>query len=314
MNEHLLKCPKSAKAVFVACLGLWAMNASGQGGVGIFGNTYVGSGGQLHTAAYTLYFEGGLSTERNLPKGVISFDTTAQYSNAGTGKFTDGYVRAYKTGVFVFPVGAGDIYAPITVNLANTSVVDAAYNHEAFNAAAFNPLAIEALYTTGYWDVLGNNNGTVTLSWEEATGLATLADAVDELTIAGWNGTSWVVIPSAADEASTLTSGTISTSAAVDFNSYSAFTFAKLFEEETTGLQETFRPQTYLMLKDNVFTLESAQNVAEVTLYDLNGKQLGTYTVNADTYSTAFKHHKTVYLAKVTLTDGRVLSHKLMHQ
>lgn len=314
MNEHLLKCPQNVKTVFAACLGLWAINASGQGGIAVFGNTHIAAGGQLHTSAYTLYLEGGLSTERNSPKGVVSFDTAAQYSNAGTGKFTDGYVRAYKTGSFTFPVGSGNIYAPITVNLDNTNAVDAAYNHEGFNATAFDPLAIETLYATGYWDVLGNNSGTVTLAWEESSGLGTLADAVDQITIAGWNGTNWVVIASAATEAGTLASGTISTAAAVDFNTYSAFTFAKLYEEEITGLPDTFKPQTYLILKDNVFTLQSGQNVAQVTLYDLTGRQLGTYDVNAETYTAAFNHPKTVYLAKVTLTDGHVLSRKLMHQ
>lgn len=316
MNENALQHRKKAGAVFAACLGLWAAEATAQSGVAVFGNTHIGPGSELHVKDYTLTFQGGLTTQKTTPAGFVSFSSGAAHSNASSAAFADGFVRSYRTGLFTFPVGANGLYAPVTVTAANDTALDVAYNQASFNPENFTPTDITAVSETEYWDVLGANSGTVALSWQAVSALGTLAEATDELVIAGWNGTNWVSIPATLSEGATLTSGTLTTNTSVDFAVYSAFTFAKKYEEEgpISGIHENIAAKTYMSLQNGQFTLSANTGVQQVQLFDLTGKQVASYSVKGQSYQAGFVHAQGIYIAKAQLDNGNTVTRKLLNR
>lgn len=93
--------------------------------------------------------------------------------------------------------------------------------------------AVDVVSTVEYWDIDGSNATPVTLTWDAGSSIGTLTgNQLNKLTIVGWDGTQWVAIPSVVDinsvlgGASDLTAGSISTTAAIIPNSYTAYTLA----------------------------------------------------------------------------------------
>lgn len=167
--------------------------------------------------------------------GVLIFASGASASGASATHFLDGYARTLSTSQFVFPVGQAGVYAPLAaIPTANTGVDAAYYSANPTTLGAAIDPTITAISSTEYWNVLSSSaDATISLSWRATSDVTTLTSSVlADLTIAGWNGTAWVQIPSTVDAtsflgaASTLTDGSISTDASVDLNTFSAFTLA----------------------------------------------------------------------------------------
>lgn len=167
--------------------------------------------------------------------GRVIFDTAISANNAANTNYLDGYVRTLGTTAFIMPIGQSGVYAPAKVIPTTTDGVDGAYysSNPSTIGAALNA-AITTLSAVEYWDINGAiADATISLSWSASSNVTTLTGSdLSNLTIAGWNGSQWTEIPSTLDvtsflgTASTLTSGSITSTAAVDLNTYHYFTLA----------------------------------------------------------------------------------------
>lgn len=314
MNEKLLHRRQKGTLFFASFLGLLAAPSFAQNGVTFFGNTHVGPGTELHVKSYALNFTGIATTQRETPIGLVSLSNDVTLGSAlGTG-YVNGYVRSYNAGTVVFPVGSATAYNPITVTPATTAALDVAYNSSTFNATAFDVLALDALSATGYWDVLGSNSGTVTLSWQAATNISALTTDVTTLTIAGWNGTNWVAIAGTPGTGATTDTGSLVTNVPVDFAVYSAFTFAKIHEEPVAGIATPNTSKTFMQLQNGQFELSSLQQVQQVDVFDITGKLVQSYRIGATAYQNDFAHATGIYIAKAILQNGKTVTRKLLNR
>ena len=167
--------------------------------------------------------------------GRITFASGISTNNATNTNYLDGYVRTLGTTAFIMPIGQSGVYAPAIVVPTTSNGVDGAYYHANPSSigAALNS-AITTISAVEYWDINGSiADATISLSWSASSNVTSITGSdLSNLTIVGWNGTEWAEIPSTLDttsflgSASTLTSGSITSTAAVDLNSYHYFTLA----------------------------------------------------------------------------------------
>jgi hypothetical protein len=248
------------KAVmFIALLLLVHLARAQQGGQG---NTTIFGGGQMTFFANYNFNTGGsgaqpgvILTERATGNfGILNFSgANLVATNASDAGYVDGYVRKYGTGQFIFPVGDnahlgqfaasadGTMGAYFFANptTAVTTNLFTGGNYPALPVGGPFPTTtmsaqLTAVSTVEYWDIDGANPTPITLTWDATSDLANLLTngALPYLTIAGWNGTQWVKIPSVFDEESILggfsdiTAGSITTTAPIVPNTYTAYTLA----------------------------------------------------------------------------------------
>lgn len=263
------------------------------------GNATVFGGAEMSFFGHLTFLTGGLRvppgvilTERasgNL--GVVNFvGDGITVSGASNIRHVDGYVRKYGAGRFVFPVGdnghvgpfaaqaSGTMGAYFYVNpsVAITSDVFTGRDYPALPsggpfAVAARQGHIRAVSNVEYWDIDGASPTTITLTWSAQSNLTTLVNGdLSAVTIVGWNGGKWENIPSQLDvtsvlgSASTLSSGSVTTRAAIIPNKYTAYTLA--------GLVPDLVPR--ITVTPNVFR---GTNRLEVLVAVLEvGKELGT--------------------------------------
>lgn len=90
-----------------------------------------------------------------------------------------------------------------------------------------------------YWDVNGSVLTRLSLSWNDKSDIKRLTNGgVKNLTIVGWNGNEWEIIPSTVDVMSLfgvgsgINLGSITTNDEIDLNAYSVFTLAGLIPDK----------------------------------------------------------------------------------
>ena len=227
------------------------------------GNTTIFGGAQMTFFGSHDFVTGGggaqagvILTERAAGNfGILNFSganlTSTGASDAG---YVDGYVRKYGTGQFIFPVGdngfLGQFAAPgdstmgayfhVNPATAITSNLFTGGNYPALPTGGPFPIGmttrgrgIKAVSNVEYWDIDGAKATPITLTWDAGSNVATLTGSIlASLTIVGWNGSDWVRIPSTVDVtsvlggASSVTGGSITTTASVVPNTYLAYTLA----------------------------------------------------------------------------------------
>ncbi|WP_051664215.1 T9SS type A sorting domain-containing protein [Dyadobacter crusticola] len=237
----------------------WAARAQ----EGSQGNTTIFGGAQMTFFSNHNFATGGggaqpgvILTERAAGNfGVLNFAGANLVStNASDAGYVDGYVRKYGTGQFIFPVGdngnlgqfaaSGDgtmgAYFHSDPNTATTSNLFTGSDYTAlpsggpFATSSMGP-NVDVVSTVEYWDIDGSSATPLTLTWDAGSAIEALTSSqLNKLTIVGWNGTQWVAIDSKMDTTSVLggtselTAGSITTTAAIVPNTYTAYTFAAL--------------------------------------------------------------------------------------
>lgn len=168
--------------------------------------------------------------------GRLIFGPSVSWSGASFNHYVDGYASSLGNSSFIFPVGDDSVYAPVKIGAANTSVVyNCAYN--LINPSSIGPIdgsTINLLSNVGYWNLYSSSSAKLSLSWDSYVNLAALLPglSINDITIAGFNGTHWEQIPSTVDvtdflgNVSSLTLGSISSDFPVNFVTYSSFTLA----------------------------------------------------------------------------------------
>ena len=248
---------------FLILLVLFAIWNPAKAQEGSQGNTTIFGGAQMTFFGNHDFVAGGsgaqpgvILTERAANNfGILNFAgdnlTSTGASDAG---YVDGYVRKYGLGRFIFPVGDnshlgqfaasadGTMGAYFFANpqTAVTSNLFTGGNYPALPNGGPFPIGmttrgpgIKAVSNVEYWDIDGTNATQITLTWDATSNVTTLTgNVLSSLTIVGWNGSDWVRIPSTVDATSvlggtsTITDGSITTTASIVPNTYVAYTLA----------------------------------------------------------------------------------------
>ena len=225
-----------------------------------FGNTYIFNNGEMGVVDIQHNFLNGgsgiqpgiVGTDRTTTQGFMSFVGTASWTGASDTAFVDGYVKTYMTSAFTFPIGDNAKYRPAaiaTASLANP--VNAAYYGVSATTAITSSLrggnepvlpasgpfntslmgaGVLSVDNVEYWDINGAAATKITLTWDATSAVSSLSS----VGILGWNGTQWVAIASTVDAtsllggSSSLTSGSITTNAALVPNTYEIYTLGSV--------------------------------------------------------------------------------------
>ncbi|PSL31537.1 T9SS type A sorting domain-containing protein [Dyadobacter jiangsuensis] len=250
---------KTGTAVLTVAAIICGTVAHGQEGSS--GNTTIFNGAEMTFFGNHDFTTGGggtqpgvINTIRTAPFGILNFAASATTSTGGDdANYVDGYVRKFGTSPFIFPVGDNAHFGPfgaqgdgtmgayyfVDPTSAVTSMLPSG-NYPVLPASGPFPSAtfeeaLDAVSTIEYWDIDGSNATPVTLTWDAASAINALTTSqLNKLTIAGWNGTQWVAIPSKVDATSILggtsdlTAGSITTTGSLAPDTYVAYTFASL--------------------------------------------------------------------------------------
>ncbi len=181
-------------------------------------------------------------TDRSTVDSYFAFAGESRWSRATSYGYVDGKIRNITKTDFVYPVGHDGEYRPMATLGAKDVIVDFTYSDPNEISAKANLNEIVRLSDTEYWSVSGSGEAQVTLTWEIKSHLADMVDELDELTIAAFDGESWVAIPATVDISmldtdisvpvysgarSTVSQGSITSDQPVDLAIYSYFAIAK---------------------------------------------------------------------------------------
>ena len=169
----------------------------------------------------------------------VHFMDGATFSGASKDSHIKGHVKKTGSGAFTFPIGDGSNYFPIGIEGASsgtafqvayvslTSNSGSAYfpDGTAFQTSAYES-SIAEIHSREYWDVKGDAFATITLYWNPENQLSDLITDINKLTVAGWNGSTWVNLGQNSLTGN-ISSGSIQTDSWVP-DDYQAFTFARL--------------------------------------------------------------------------------------
>jgi|GEM_PF-1553939 len=175
------------------------------------------------------------TTKTDASHGVLSFAPAALWSGASSDHYTEGYVRHYGSGNFLYPIGDAGIYAPLAATSGATRIDAAYFRSPASAVGSALDATVLGVSAVEFWKVIGlpASSAKITLTWRADSNIASLTGSdLNKLTIAGWNGTKWVEIISVTDAnsilggTSTLLSGSITTISDINLDTYSTFTLA----------------------------------------------------------------------------------------
>ncbi|MEP6674407.1 MAG: hypothetical protein ABJA78_04605 [Ferruginibacter sp.] len=174
-----------------------------------------------------------ISGSLNLTKGklvmssgkIISMELGTSVTGGSSTSFVDGKLE-WNTGAttgFIFPVGKGNNYRPVTVTPAAATA--SVYNAEYFSAP-YSTLTVTAPLTsvsnTEYWDVSKSSGASATISLSLNGTAIPAATGTDEIVVAHFESGSWVSV-----NGTSITPGTATTGTAVSsvLSTFSPFTF-----------------------------------------------------------------------------------------
>jgi CHU_C Type IX secretion signal domain len=180
--------------------------------------------------------KGIISTPRNTPSVNWTFGDTATYLGASDTRHIYGYASKIGLDSFAFPIGDGQKLRKAAVSQTNTRA--------GFRAAYFkgNPstatLPFSAPFPTSqlgtgllgvsdfeYWDVAGQSDTRITLTWNAQSQLVTLTqNDISRLVVAGWDGTQWVSLGTTNTVGDLVADGSVTSNLVMPDN-YKAFTF-----------------------------------------------------------------------------------------
>ncbi|REA60955.1 hypothetical protein DSL64_13755 [Dyadobacter luteus] len=257
---------------------------------GSWGNTFVHNSGNATLFGAHTFVAGGAGTQpgiiktaRTTPIGIVSFGPAATHSGANDAGHIDGYVGKYGTTAFTFPIGNGTKMRPVSISAPTSGDFKAAYWLENPNAATLPagapfPVAnlgtgVTAVSNVEYWDIDGPSAVDLTLTWDAASNVNTLAGGnLSNLAIVGYNATTskWESLGGTATGTLTGTGSVVATGVTPD--NYVAFTFGSVTAEPTTP---DLRP--YLVLLNVDFTLPTTARSFTVRVRNM---RVGTIATN----------------------------------
>lgn len=221
-----------------------------------------------------------LQTTPETMMNIVQFENGATCINASHKSHVDGFVSKTGNTSFMFPVGNGGFYRPVSIS-APSAVTDCFAARYLYanpdNAGYIRTQKVPALAHVSdkeYWVVNrtnGTSNGKLTLSWDVSKTSAPVPDNLNALVVARWDGGKWVNegnISTTGDR----TAGTIT----ANVTGYGVFTLA------TMGVNMP------VVANDTISTYEntdvSATVLANDSVFDGTALSLTTFSINGKTY------------------------------
>ncbi len=171
-----------------------------------------------------LLFSGIVNTTTT---NILAMGTSAGSSSGSQSSFVSGPMQKSGNATFTFPIGKGQEWRRLRVsNFSATAVFRAEYFDTPYSTSTPVTTPLTDVSEIEFWqlDRISGGNANVSLFWENV-GYSYINDCSD-LTIAKWNGTSWIETAATSVSGSTCTgsgTGTITTNARV--TTFSPFTF-----------------------------------------------------------------------------------------
>lgn len=195
----------------------------------------------LHVTNNTNFIAGDFTSPRTQTDIYYNFIREAFYVGDSDASKIDGYATLTDQQSFAFPVGDAAQLRPLILNSEgnNTLAKCAYFREDPNNPSAFPPFdtavrprTIGGISTVEFWRLEGNVPSTITLNWNDRSGLGSLATDVSQVTIMGWNkaANSWLSLGNVA-VGGNLTMGFISSGTFVP-DEYEIITFGSLAEPE----------------------------------------------------------------------------------
>jgi hypothetical protein len=287
------------------------------------GDLHIGDYSALYVAAETFDFGSGtVTTSRTKSNyGVLSMSDRSSWAGSSETYFVDGYVRTHSTKAFILPVGQAGIYAPIEVTPSTSEGVDAAYFRSAANSiGTVFEKSISSISSVEYWDINSTGaNANISLSWSSSSAISDLtSSSLSDLTIIGWNGSKWLVVPSIVDKysirgESSLVSGSISSNAEVDLSTFSAFSLGALLKTTTPEIiQKQIEYITYI--NKNQFYIDASSRITAIEIYDITGNKVIHQKVGAQySYNMPFQYEESIYIAMIRFEEGVLKTKKIIN-
>ena len=253
--------------------------------------------------------------------GRIILGSTSSFSTDGTApKFVTGYAETRNTTETLLAIGAGTTYAPIKVTSSAGTGVHGAY----INAAPLTTyaggldLSVTAVANTEYWMIKGAD-AIVTLSWRASSALSSYP--YPDVTIVGYKNGKWEAIPSAIDATSEFSgtsalnaTGSVTSSSTVALSTYDALAIGR--KTVLLGNDNFNTNFTSTTLNDKVLKVNSKVTIDEVKVFDMTGRLVLNVAAenNAISFAADFNHAVGVYIVKVKLTNGQIITSKLINK
>lgn len=177
---------------------------------GSFGNAHIPAGGFMSIFANHTFVNGGtgflpgiIETNRVGVPGFINFTSTGSWTGASDDAHVDGYVRTFSSGSFVFPTGNGERLRMIGISGSENATAVFIDEDPAIATGTMDigNIDLESVSNREYWILTGEEATTVTLTWDQLTNVEDLVTGdINRLTIVGWTGSSWEIIPTSINE------------------------------------------------------------------------------------------------------------------
>jgi len=264
---------------------------------GSFGNAFVPSGSFVSIFANHTFVNGGtglmpgtIETDRGNSPGVVNFTNTASWSGADDAAHVNGFVRTFSSTPFVFPVGSGERLRMIGISGSENAT--AAFVEEdpavSIGTMDLNNADLDAVSNREYWILEGGNETTITLTWDQLSNVEDLVGGdINKLTIVGWDGDSWEIIPTSvnasmlANNSTNTLNDAVSTSFSVGSmtsdnvitpNNFTLITLGSLATPRSSAVEDgeiSVFPNPALLAEDTYISYNLKKgNLGKIEVYD----------------------------------------------
>jgi len=259
-----------------------------------------------HEADFTKGIVTALQTTPETAMNMVQFEIGATSINASDNSFVDGFVSKLGNNTFTFPIGNGGFYRPAGISApANaTDAFVARYIYSNPDNAGYSrsqkTSTITQISNKEYWVInqtSGSSLGQVTLSWDVTKTSATVPSMLKGLSIARWDGTTWI------DEGNLLTTGDETTGTiTANVTGYGVFTLA-----QTNFVLPEFTKSSTKPIKNNdgTFSWSYTLSLFNNTPYAIDSIQV------KDNLDDVFKNKNCTYTITRIIATGNLKSNGL---
>ena len=262
---------------------LWAQ-------IGLHGDAHITSNSGVGIFSPELHFFNGLFTSSEQDSGYLSFQNVAHGLDMHNDSHSQAPVLSRGHRTFVFPVGDQYVYQPLMIDEGSLGDLTVDFKLKSFPDT--DPSSdVEQISNRFYWEVSGNKEAKLSLSWNSFSELSFLTDDLSALVMVGFDGSNWEIIPSILEPftidgnaPSSLNEGAISSIEKVEFNRFQAVTLGRILLETMLKVSEGITPNG-----DGINDVWFIKNIerypnAQIWVYNRWGvevfRQAGNYTNN----------------------------------
>ncbi len=193
---------------------------------------HIGLDNEWQIAGTLTWSAGMITTDRSDPTHFLHFLEGSAVSGDSVTRHVDGYAGWSGSGPFTFPIGDGTKFGRAGVVGTCGTTFRAAYfsgDPDTATLPGGAPFATTSLATglygvsdREYWDVIGADSTVLTLHFDSSSNLAATALDLDQLVVAGWDGTQWVSLGNISATGTLAGTGTVSSQTVLpdDFDAF----------------------------------------------------------------------------------------------